>query len=265
MIKNRIFLGFTLLIFLVFSFVVAEERFYVSTEEVFPGQVRIAKQVIEDKIVRSIKQGMVVWDEEQGEWSLAHGGGKSFFSLAEAFPVVMTDSGYILVDGHHSYSVNVAFGGTLIPVKVIADFSDLSEEEFMKVGTEKGLLYPFDRYGNVSVLPKDFLGLKDDANRYFARLCKASFSPSGEFVKGVEYPIWIKIGKDIPFIEMKIAEALWNAGLVYREDSDDTFYEAAREVIREANIEGLRVVPERIHVSELAFQKFRVCCADDGA
>ncbi|WP_420421965.1 ParB-like protein [Simkania sp.] len=226
--------------------------FFVSIHQVFPGQLRYANAVVEIGIEKATEKGEVKWNEETGQWDLKHG--VSLYGLSEALPVIKSPYGYVLIDGHHHFLLNLQFGGSLIPIQLEADYSDLSLEKYLHVATEKGYIHPYDHYGNKVEIPRDFNELQNDPNQMFAVLCRRryqSLTPES-FSSGNEYPIWIKVGKDIPFIEMRIAEALTRAGLIYDgEEADPDFYEAARQVIVEANIEGLRVIPTKTHYEEL--------------
>jgi hypothetical protein len=156
----------------------------------------------------------------------------------------------VVVDGHHHCRLSLAFGGSSIPVKILADFSHLSKQQFLDVAEAKELIYPYDVYGNRVSLPTRFEDLVNDPNRYFATLCKRSSN-----LKGNEYPIWIKKGKELPFIELKIAKALWKAGMVY-EDREGrfpnlAFYEKVRTIIHKAKILHLHTLETRTHYMQL--------------
>ncbi|GAB4234930.1 MAG: hypothetical protein Tsb0021_14350 [Chlamydiales bacterium] len=233
-----------------------QEAFYIEADAIKPGQVRYADYQVMEKVKESVENGEVAWNETEKRWELKHHHSSSLFPLSKSLPVVNGPYGFVLVDGHHHFLENQKLGGTTIPVKVIADYSRLSLEEFLNIAEEKGFIHPYDVYGNRVHLPLSFSELQNDPNRFFAALGKRIYidTPEMHFSKGSEYPIWVKVGKDIPFIEMRISEAMWNAGLVYDEqqgtEPDAVFYETARDVIKAAEIKGLRVIPTRMHYSE---------------
>jgi hypothetical protein len=75
--------------------------------------------------------------------------------------------------------------------------------------------YLYTTSGEKLLPPKKFSELKDDTNRYFAAITarKYTSNPDGSYAsKGALYPLWIKVDKDIPFIEFKIANGLFAKG-----------------------------------------------------
>ena len=70
-----------------------------------------------------------------------------------------------------------------------------------------------------------------------------------------EHPVWLKIGKDIPFVEFVIADIIRKNGFVYNEKwqgeipSDEL--EKVRKAVVNANVPGLKVVKEKLHYKEI--------------
>lgn len=67
----------------------------------------------------------------------------------------------------------------------------------------------------------------------------------------------MKVNKDIPFIEFKISNALYQQGFIYSPDHmgnppAESVSERARQILLDADVVGLHVVPYRIH-----HEKFR--------
>jgi len=240
-----------------------EKPFYISTDCVYPGQIRYSEYIVKRKMNEHIQNGKVNWDKESQNWKLQYFDNTCLFPLSKSLPVAKSPYGYVLVDGHHHYLANLRFNATNIPIKVVADFSKVSLKDFFDLAEEKGLIHPYDVYGRRRNLLKSFLKLENDSNRLFASLCKRRFTGSSKAnnSKGNKYPIWIKIGGDIPFIEMRISEELWKSGNVYDEkqgfEPDVEFYEKARKVISSAKIEGLRVIPTRTHYKDIDLSLIR--------
>jgi len=231
--------------------------FYVSYHSIFPAQIRYSSQNVEEKISKAISQETAIHSKE-GDWTFKYHEGTSILSEKQALPIVLAPFGYVLTDGHHDVLSSIHFGAEMIPIKIIADLSALDYEAFWKEAENRGWAYLYAIGGNRSLPPVDFSELVDDSNRYFAAITARKFpdglGSSESF--GAEYPLWIKIGKDIPFIEFKIADALWAKGFIYDAEAmgdpprvEDV--EFARKILQESPVEGLRFVPERMHYSEV--------------
>ena len=181
-----------------------------------------------------------------------------YFPSKKAVPVVKAPFGYILADGHHDVLSSLALEATWIPVKVIADLNELSESEFWDEAEKLGFAYLYDLQGEHKIPPRDFSLLEDDPNRYFAAISARKFLEDGNFSNstGADYPLWIKIGKDIPFIEFKIADVMWQHQIIYsyemgKNPPEDFVEENTSCVLMAENIPGLRLIEERKHYSEL--------------
>ncbi len=234
-----------------------EKSFYIPTDKVHPGQIRYSDSVVKQKVKEHIEAGKASWNPETQTWILKYSENTCLFPLSKALPVVNSPNGYVLVDGHHHYMTNLSLGGSTFPITVIANLSHMTPQEFQDYAEQKGWTHPYDVFGNRINLPKSFQALKNDPNRNFATLCKRTIKDPNhpEQSTGVDYPIWLKVGKDIPFIEMKISEALWNEGLVYENQQNtkqyEKFYEKARSAISRANIPGLRVNHSKTHYKDI--------------
>lgn len=226
--------------------------FYTHISELFPSQLRYASKNVTEKAQKILKNKDAVWDENQSKWEYKYYNGLSALAEKDAIPVVKAPFGYALIDGHHNVLSSISVGADWIPVILVDDLSNMSYEDFWEKAEDMGWAYLYDINGQKSYPPTSFDQLQDDPNRYFAAIAARKylneFDPNSI---GAEYPIWIKIGKDIPFIEFKISDALWNSGVIYSYDMGDNpseeFVEAARRALIEANIPGLKVIPERTH------------------
>jgi len=242
-LKKVLKMQLLILLLICFSTIIGKEKnlSYVDILSVHPGQLRYSYLNVQEKckeLESKSSNGKLPYDSE-----------RSFWSKRNAFLVVRSPVGYILIDGHHTVMAGISLGTKTIPIKEIANYSNLSEEAFWKKAEELGLVYLKAISGKKEIPPREFHLLQDDPNRYFATLVSRKFDADGLHSKGAEYPLWIKIGKDIPFIEFKIADALYQNGLLY-EDSP-SFQEKARQVLLESQIPGLRVLPEKKHYTEI--------------
>lgn len=90
--------------------------------------------------------------------------------------VVGPDGFYYIVDRHHELSSMLAFGLRKAYVEVIADFSELSIEEFRKEMLAHQWVYLRDEYGRhvetFETLPKSLSDLRDDPYRALAWFLK---------------------------------------------------------------------------------------------
>ena len=174
---------------------------YVPIIEIHPSQLRYSQDNVNEKQQWAMTKGYAKWDPATEKYKLSFAEGHSSLPETEALPVVRAPFGLALTDGHHEVLSSLALGADLIPVKIIADLSALSEEEFWNEMEKKGWAYPYAIGGNRVTPPIDFALLKNDPNRYFAAISARKF-PKGIHSEsfGAEYPLWIKVGKDIPFI-----------------------------------------------------------------
>ncbi len=222
------------------------EPFYLPCSSLFPAQTRISFDRVEEKKSKAMKNA--VWD---GKWRFKHDDGKSLLSLKDPLPIVKAPFGFIPTDGHHDIRASIDLGAETIPVQIIADLSHLSVEKFWEQAETQGWAYLYDLQGIKTAPLERFQDLVDDPNREFASLTARKYSLDGSS-KGAEYPLWIKMDRDIPFIEFKISDALRAKGIVHKGGEPTLeFVEKARQALLEARIEGLKVIPSRIHYSDI--------------
>jgi len=172
---------------------------FIEFEKFFPGQLKCSKTDVSEKKIEL--------KSKQEYWKL------------DIQKVVKAPYGYVLIDGHHHF---LAYRELMeeeksipkqIPVEIVEDLSHLNEREFFTEGIKLGLIWPKDLIGNVQMKPKKDWDLEDDPNLYFVKRSKGHLKKrENQAIYSLkaknDYPIWIKIEKDIPFIEMVIAEAL---------------------------------------------------------
>lgn len=234
---------------------------YINYHEISPGQVRFSSRNVQLKIDAAFKNGDVTVGPD-GCFHFKYYNGQSIFPEKEALPVIKAPFGYVLADGHHHTLAAISLGAQYLPIRLLADYSDMSPEQFWCVAEKNNQVFLYDLEGNHLNPPLRFnenslYELIDDANRYFAAITARKCEEGKGWVNstGAEYPLWIKVGKDIPFIEFRIADALRNAGIVYSyemgDEPSEQFVEQARQVLVQANIPGLRVVNTRTRYTEL--------------
>lgn len=248
---RRTLLALTLL------FTAALHAGYTHIDELTPGQVRFSSKNVEEKVVQALQNGDAFFNPLAAHFVGKYDEGKSLFPESEALPVVKGKEGFVLADGHHHVLAALALGLPWVPTKEIADLSHLSKEAFWEEMEQKGWVYPYGLDGEKRLPPKDFSLLEEDQNRYFAAITARKCGEDGDMSRsrGAEYPLWIKIGKDIPFIEFKISDALFARGFYYDysmgNEPPEAVVEEARRILIEADIPGLRLVKERKHWKEL--------------
>jgi hypothetical protein len=235
---------------------------YLPIAQIHPGQLRKSDLNVRAKVRRAIERHIAV---ERGggatSYELGYDHGHSILPPDEPLPVIKgpPDVGYVLVDGHHDVLASLALGATTVPVQQVADLSELSEADFWERAARDGYVYPYAIGGQRETPPRRFDDLVDDPNRYFAavtaRMCKTKGDDAGRSL-GAEYPLWVKIGRDVPFIEFKISDRLtaahfdYGATKAYQDDPadppSDVVARARAILVGEPRVDGLRVVPARV-------------------
>lgn len=239
----------------------ATSYMYLAYSELTPGQLRYSALNVQEKVNAALKKNNAWKDEKSSEWHYKFNNDTSI--IETPLPVIIAPFGPVLVDGHHDTLASIELKAPMIPVFVMADFSDLSEEQFWNAALKNGLVYPYT-LDNEYKIPQNFSQLQDDPNRFFAALVARKCTKNketGEMVaiaspktKLADHPVWIKFGNEIPFIEFKISDVLKKYDLFYKnswgENVSEEFVEKAREILVEHAISGLKVIPERIKVTD---------------
>jgi hypothetical protein len=237
--------------------------FYLHYLDILPGQLRYSSQNVEEKVKGLIKKERATWNEEAKKWEFKYNDGKSALPKEESLPVVKGPMGYVLADGHHDVLSNLALGVEWIPIRIVKDLSQLSEQEFWSQAEAEGWVYLYDLKGEKKLPPRNFNELVNDPNRYFAAIMARKCKVEGNLEDsiGADYPLWIKIGKDIPFIEFMISDIMMKHGLIYSDEMEDhppvEFVEKVRDILKEDHPAGLRVIPTRIHYSQIQLTAFK--------
>ena len=222
---------------------------FISINEIFPAQTRCSIQNAKDKAEKAAAKKEDMWKHH----------GTSILPKKKALPVVLSSLGYVLIDGHHDVLASIQLKAKKVPIKIIADLSHLPLEQFWREAEKNGWAYLYTIDGKRSMPPARFSDLTDDPNRYFAAITAQKYTSNGDgsfTSKGAEYPLWIKVGKDIPFIEFQVANALYKKDFIYnfeqmKNSPSPEILEQARQILLEAQIPGLHVLSSRIHYREI--------------
>lgn len=226
---------------------------FISIDKIHPGQTRCSKQNAMDKAKKAMAKKDNMWKHD----------GKSILSKKKALPVVKSCFGYVLIDGHHDVLASLQLNAKEIPIKIITDLSHLSKDEFWDEAEKQKWAYLYSMDGKKSYPPMKFSELTDDPNRYFATITARKYTSNGNgsfSSKGAEYPLWIKVDKDIPFIEFEIANALYKQNFIYNAEKmgnppSAEIFEQARKILLESNIRGLRVLSNKTHYQEINVER----------
>ncbi len=222
-----------------------KDIFYINVDQLHPTQIRYSSENVNDKIKKAIKQGAT--DKENTFFK--YNEGTSIFDLNDAVPVIKTADGYYLCDGHHSVLASRVIGASTVPV-FIADaykFEAKNNPVFWEWASDRNYAYLKDLDGK-NRFPADFDSLTDDPVRYFVALAARKFEKNTKYSDstGVEYPLWVKIGKDVPFVEFRVADLLYSAGFKfnYGEEKDKSLFEQKIEEARAILVEKLKLFPD---------------------
>lgn len=229
---------------------------YVSINQIYPAQVRYSQLNVDEKVKKTFQKGGATTVE--GKVICSYNGGTSVLSTKEALPVVIAPFGYVLADGHHDVLCSLKLEATTVPIMVLKDMSKLTVKEFWEAAEKSNLAYLKTIGGASAVPPLSFNDLVDDPNRYFAAISARKFLTKSNTSTGLDYPLWVKIDKDIPFIEFQIADALYNRDFTYDPQSmgnppHDDVIDRARKILEEAKILGLRLITVRTHFQDLKY------------
>jgi len=210
---------------------------FVKLDQLRPTQVRYSSENVNDKVKKAIKQG----DTNKELSVFKHDKGQSIFSISDALPVIATNIDqkiplFYLIDGHHSALASFKVKAKTIPVKIEDIYYPKPNTKlFWEWARKYQYTYLKDTDGKLRI-PEDFNTLTDDPIRYFVALAARKFEKDTTYKNstGAEYPLWAKIGKDIPFIEFHIADALIEASFAYQygEENDKTLFQEKIEFAR---------------------------------
>ncbi len=242
---------------------------YLPITRITPGQLRYSQLNVKEKVNTALAKHAIVSQTHDGTCTFAYDNGQSI--LSTALPIIIAPFGPVLVDGHHDTLASIALGATTIPVYVLENLSHLSPDEFWLTAIQKGLVYPYSATNEYRI-PQSFADLQDDPNRFFAALVarKCVKNKDGSTIAIAspktplaDYPIWVKFGNEIPFIEFKISDALKSADIVYDNawgaNVSQEFVEKARAALIAHPITGLKVIPVRTLITDNSPASKTIC------
>lgn len=190
------------------------EVFPLPLERLLPSQARYSSKNVEDKIINALHKAYIS-EPAPGTFKLYFDEGRSLYPSNQGLPVIDLNNGsYLLIDGHHSILASKQVGATTAFVRVVEIAEHYPSQAFWAAMEEKGLTYLRNLGGEPCPPPTSFDDLMDDPVRYFVTLarCKVDESLNIKKARGYSYPLWLKIGKDVPFVEFKIADHLYKHG-----------------------------------------------------
>jgi hypothetical protein len=198
------------------------ESGFVGLTELIRGQSEISVDNVRFKLDERITLGDLK-PLGSGNYALAHDGGRSSSPLNDPLEVVKTRHGYLITDGHHDFYLSLIAGAETVAVKVLEDFSHLSDRKLWKTLKARHLVYLNESVEALVRRRPSIDGVRDNPNRYLAGILaiKASTVRSADgsvvvtAVKGHSEGIWIKANGAVPFAEFHIASALSEAGIEY--------------------------------------------------
>lgn len=228
---------------------------YYPTGAIEAGQTRFSFKQLRKAMRKAIKTRVneddkdsprgAHYDKHLRTWIFAHDDHRSIFPLKKAAGAVYYDGRLYLFDGHHKALTSTYLRAPRMPIKVEANWSHLTKEQFIKNMRERPYHYAHWRdYQGADQDPVDLSELANDPNLLLARLlllrvdvdlneaaaCDALENPGTENepgvwpsafslgnIRGAERPIAIKINNDIPFFEFEIADALRRHGVHFDE------------------------------------------------
>lgn len=236
-IYSIIFLGF---ISTMTTLPAKKEAQYVSIERLVPSQIRYSSHNVARK--QQLAPEECLYDQNQ-----------SIYDLSDAIPVIKVSEHFVVQDGHHSVLVSISRGAKTMPIHIAFEYSGTLDDTFWDWAHKQEHAYLFMPGSNLISYPTSFDALIDDPIRYFVAIVARKYSKdlSHDTSSGAEFPLWIKIGKDIPFIEFKIADILYQHGFHYsygdEKDSLEKLIEEARLMLMHHQIPNLKLLTEREH------------------
>jgi len=227
-------------------------------ERLLPSQIRYSSKNVQDKIANGLKKGFITSHPLDG-FQLSFDNAQSMYPKNEAVPVLkLPNEQFLLVDGHHSALASLEVGAKTIFGKVIEEIQKPLSAPLWHYLEGKGWAYLKELGGKPSSPPQSFSDLKDDPVRYFVTLsrCKVDEDLDLSKARGFSFPLWLKIGKDQPFIEFKIADYLYAHGFrasydsLQNEENLGEVVEKARLIFQRHPTSEFRILYERSHFSE---------------
>jgi hypothetical protein len=221
---------------------------FVPVTQVWAGQREVSAENARTKLVEGAADyGLVL---KGGNWQLPNDGGKSLLEIGDPLLVVRFKDRYVIVDGHHHAVMNAFVGGQTIPVKVLHDYSNMTELELWRTLMQERLVHlPDETPEQIAINRPTLAKLRDNPNRYLASILSAKAELSfkgGEIrvndIKASNEALWVKINDGVPFVEFMIAAVLTRAGInydpVWGTNVPREIVDRAREALLQARTRG---------------------------
>jgi|GEM_PF-1854968 len=210
---------------------------FVPVEQLWAGQREVSAENARTKLFSSAADYGL--DRNGDSWALPNDGGRSLLEISDPLLVVRFKNRYVIVDGHHHAVMNAFVGGRTAAVKVLYDFSSLTESQLWQELLAKRLVHlPGESVESIMQNRPSLASLRDNPNRYLASILGAkvdlSFQSERVRVNGVRATndaLWVKINDGVPFVEFMIAEVLTRAGINYDPDWGDN---VPREIVNKS-------------------------------
>lgn len=138
--------------------------------------VNLERAAIADLLPTQVTIGMREVDIKRKRWREKNGEQAICFLNSHSVPVILGPGNrHYVLDRHHLIRALSDEGLTDLPIKVIADVSELSDKQFWIALENRGWTHPFDDEGrryNYSDIPKSVSDLIDDPFRSLAGALK---------------------------------------------------------------------------------------------
>lgn len=219
------------------------ETVFVNLSQILPSQHRFAAGNVNDKVAKVLAL--------KGQLRPQYDNGKSLYSPNEAIPAIAVNNSYVITDGHHSALASLQLHYQTLPINIIDQWEAPLDDEFWFWAEQKHYAYLKKMDGTISYHLPQLTHLEDDPLRYFASISSRKFygTLSLEDSTGAEFPLWIKVKKDVPFIEWQLTDHLRAHGFSYHYGDENErlqfLIEHARAILINHPLPALKLVPEK--------------------
>lgn len=204
---------------------------YISVQSIFASQPEFTFL----KVLKELKEAEsafgVRFSKKTKKFKLAYSKGRSAFPSSKTAFGILYKGHIYLVDGHHKVLVSLYFGAKALPVRVLDDWSSLSNAAFSKRMQDSRFAYSDKFYF--------FSELRDNPNLYLARLLIQKVKGTIELeqfnissVQGAKKPLLLKYNEGIPFIEFYLADLMSRNGIYYKNKWGDKIPLKVRKKIK---------------------------------
>lgn len=251
------------------------DSFFIHYNRIHPGQIRISQAYVDQRVQDTLDKSNAIEDKNSKTgYKYKFNDGQSVFDIKDALPIILAPEPYkyVLADGHHELKASLKLGAQYVPVKVIADLSNILLKDFWPKAYSLSYAYPFNLDGKWEIPPKDFKKLVNDSNRHFATIISKIITSDGKIIPHAEpgsyaekFPVWLKTAR-INFVEFAISDILRKNGFIYddvkyKDNPDESMVEKARLILGNNNIDkaikdlgitsGFQFLPDKNQVQKI--------------